>query len=147
MLGPGVTVIPPETVAPGHGSPDAVMTGVLAAIRDKNYSAYCGYAEPSQQAQCSSQMAEVSVSQLPTITGGGVGYVVIDGDEAVAGNTGTMCASGQTGCFTNNDPAAVFSTLHTFSALWQNAITPTSTVYSLSPLIKINGSWYVYSAS
>ena len=48
---------------------------------------------------------------------------------------------------TNTDPAALFTTLHTFEALWQNAVKPTETTYSLNPLVEINGKWYFSSTS
>jgi hypothetical protein len=54
---------------------------------------------------------------------------------------------GKTECTTNNDPAAIFTTLHSFSALWKNAMTGSGTKYSLTPLIKINGNWYLNSSS
>ena len=146
-LGTGMTVVPPGTAAPGHGSPGAVVAGVLLAIKDKSGSAYCGYSEPSVQAQCNSEFAQITASQFPTEKNGAPGYIVIDGSKAVAGLTGTECVSGQTGCVTNTNPAALFTTLHTFDALWKNAITPTQTTYSLNPLVEVNGNWYFYATS
>ena len=142
-LGPGVTVVPPGAAAPGHSSPGAVLVGLFAALKDKSVTEYCGYAEPAAQAQCKSGLAQTTAGQFPSAENLTPGYVVIDGDKAVAGITGTVCAAGQTGCVTNNDPAAIFTTLHTFSALWKNAITPSGTKYSLQPLTKIDGNWYI----
>lgn len=146
-LGPGVTVLPPGTATPGHGSPGAVISGLFSAIQQKSASGYCGYAEPSVQAQCKSGLGQMSASQFPTAKNPALGYIAIDGDKAVAGVTGTLCQIGQTECDTNGDPAAVFSTLHTFSALWKNAITSSGPKYSLTPLAKVNGNWYVYTSS
>jgi hypothetical protein len=146
-LGPGVTVVPPGTAAPGHGSPNAVLAGLFLAFKDKSATEYCGYAEPAVQAQCRSALSQMPASQYPSAKNGTPGYVVIDGDKAVAGITGTLCSAGQTGCLRNNDPAAVFATLHTFSALWKNAITPSGTKYSLTPLIRTNGGWYMASSA
>jgi hypothetical protein len=146
-LGPGVTVVPPGPAAPGHASPGAVMAGIFLAVKDKSASEYCGYAEPSAQAQCKSALSQIPASQFPSVKNGATGYIVIDGDKAVAGMTGTQCVEGQTGCVKNNDPAAIFTTLHTFSALWKNATTPSSTTYTLNPLTKVNGNWYASSAS
>jgi hypothetical protein len=145
-LGPGVTVVPPGTAAPGHGSPGAVLAGLFLALKDKSATEYCGYAEPTVQAQCKSALSQTSASQFPSVKNGTPGYVVIDGDKAVAGITGTLCPAGQTGCIRNTDPAAVFTTLHTFSTLWKNAITPSST-YSLEALTKISGNWYIAASS
>jgi hypothetical protein len=142
-LGPGVTVVPPGTAAPGHGSPGAVLTGLILAIKDKSATEYCGYGEPAVQAQCKSALSTTPASQFPTARNFALGYIVIDGDKAVAGNTGTVCATGPTGCLTNNDPAAIFTTLHTFGALWKNAITPSCTKYSLEAFTKTSGNWYM----
>lgn len=141
-LGPGITVVPPGTAAPGHGSPGAVVAGLLLAFKDKSAAEYCGYVEPSFQARCKSALSRTPASQFPTAKNVKLGYIVIDGDKAAVGDTGTFCVADQTSCLTNNDPAAVFTTLHTFSALWKNAITPSGTKYSLEALIKINGNWY-----
>jgi hypothetical protein len=146
-LGSGMTVVPPGAAAPGHGSPGAVLAGLIVAVKDEGASVYCGYAEPSAQAQCKSALAKVSASEFPSIKNGALGYIVIDGDKAVAGMTGTECVSGQTDCTTNQNPAAIFTTVHTFSKLWKNAITNSGGTYSLTPLTKIGGNWYVYSAS
>jgi hypothetical protein len=142
-LGTGITVIPPGTATPGNGSPDAVLAGVLQAFKDKSAAEYCGYAQPSAQAQCKSAFS--SMSAFPSAKNLGPGYIVVDGTKAVVGMTGTVCAAAQASCVTNNDPAAVFTTLHTFSALWKNAVTPSGAKYSLNPLAKINGTWYLAS--
>jgi hypothetical protein len=142
-----MTVVPPRTTAPGHGSPGAVVAGLFLALKDKSATGYCGYAEPAVQAQCKTGLSQTPAGQFPSVKNGVPGYVVIDGDKAVAGITGTLCAQGQTGCVRNNDPAAVFATVHTFSALWKNAITPSGTKYSLEALTKIHGNWYVAASS
>ena len=147
-LGSAATVIPPGSAAPGHGSPASVLVGLLQSIKDKNRSAFCGYSEPSMQAQCKSALAKLPDSDLPAVKSSAVpGYVVVEGSKAVGGVTGTLCALGQSECTTNTDPAALFTTLHTFDALWKNAMTNTNTTYSLTPFIKINGNWYVDSTS
>lgn len=146
-LGSGATVVPPGTAISGHGSPAAAVVGLLQAVKLGGYSGYCGYLEPSVQAQCKSALSQVSASQFPTVKNWKLGYIVIEGTRAVAGITGTLCATGQTGCTTNTDPAALFTTLHTFNALWKNAIKNTATQYSLTPLIQLNGQWYIYANS
>ena len=146
-LGPAVTVLPPGAAAPGHGSPGAVLAGLFQAVKDKNAAEYCGYAEPAAQAQCTSQAAQLPASQFPSAKNGMPGYAVTDGGRAVAGFTGTLCATGQTSCVSNSDPAAVFTALHTFSALWKNAMIQSDTTYSLTPLTKVNGNWYIAASS
>jgi hypothetical protein len=146
-LGSSVTVIPPGSPTPGHSSPGAALNGVLRAISDKSTTEYCGYSEPSTQAQCQSELSQLSASEFPSAKNAAAGYIAVDGDKAVAGLTGTLCLSGQTECITNTDPAAIFTDLHTFSALWQNALTNSGSKYSLTPLVKVNGNWYISSAS
>jgi hypothetical protein len=42
-LGTGVTVTGPEQLAPGHGSPGAALTGLMAALSAKDPARSCGY--------------------------------------------------------------------------------------------------------
>jgi hypothetical protein len=146
-LGSGATVVPPGSAAAGHGSPASALVGLLQAVKDKSRSAFCGYSEPSTQAQCTAALAKVPDSYLPAAKNAVPGYFIIEGSKAVGGMTGTLCALGTSECTTNTDPAALFTTLHTFAALWKNAITSTNTKYSLTPFIKVNGNWYVDSTS
>lgn len=146
-LGAKVTVVAPHSVSPGHGSPAAAIAGEVAAINSRHLAAACAYDEPNSQAACRSQVGKMSAGPLPYSRNFAVGYIVIDGDKAVAGMTGKFCTPGQTPeCFTNRDPAAIFSTAKSFSALWTNAITPSNT-YSLNPCIKVDGKWYIYAST
>jgi hypothetical protein len=146
-LGGSVTVVPPHPASPGHGSPGAAVGGFVAAINSKHYADSCAYVQPSAQAGCRSQVSGAAAGQMPYDTNFALGYVVIGGNRAVVGMTGTFCAPGQSPeCFTNDDPAAVFSTAKSFSALWANATTPSSG-YSLNPCVEIDGKWYFYSSS
>ena len=147
-LGSGVRVVAPQSVSPGHGSPGAVVEGVITALSAKRVAGYCGYALPSVQARCRSEMSQIPTSHLPYMKNAAIGYVAIDGNKAAVGMTGTFCTPGQSPeCFTNNDPAAVFSMAHSFSGLWENAISNTSSSYSLTPCQKIGRKWYIYSPS
>lgn len=147
-LGPGVTVVAPKTATPGHDSPGAVVAGLLTALAAKKGAMFCGYGMPSAQAQCRSTMGQMPASKLPYAKNAAVGYVVIDGDKAAVGMTGTFCTPGQSPeCVTNNDPAAVFSLAHSFSGLWENAISDSGKAYSLTPCEKIDGKWYLYAPS
>lgn len=146
-LGGSVTVVAPHPAAPGRGSPGAALDGFVAAVSSKHYADSCDYVQPSAQSGCRSQVSKVPAGQMPYDKNFALGYVVIGGDKAVVGMTGTFCSPGQSPeCFTNNDPAAVFATTKSFGALWANAITPSSG-YSLNPCIKIDGKWYYYSSA
>lgn len=147
-LGSGVTVTAPQSVPAGHGSPGAVVTGATAATGTKHATTFCAYGMPSILAQCESNLSQLPSKDWPYATNAALGYVVIDGTRAVVGTTGKYCTPGQSPeCFTNNDPAAIFSAEHSFSALWSNATKNSGSDYSLTPCIEIGGKWYIYSSS
>jgi hypothetical protein len=140
------TVAGPAQVAPGNGSPGAVVEGLFATISAKHYAAECAYVEPDKQTLCKTAVATLLSSTTPSFQNAGIGYVAIDGDKALVGTTGKFCVTGQKPeCYTNNDPAAIFSGKKPFAALWADANKASSqNVYSLAPCIKINGKWYLY---
>jgi hypothetical protein len=146
-LGSGVTVVDPQTVPAGNGSPGAVITGLVEAFNAKKFGAYCRYAEPSQHAECESEASQIVVGDMPSIKNFALGYVAIDGDHAVVGMTGTMCNPLNTPkCASNSDPAAIFATAKSFATLWKNALKNTSS-YSLTPCVEIAGKWYIDSTA
>ena len=152
-LGVGVTVVGPKPVSPGNGSPEAVATGLIAAEDSGNYTSICDYYLPSIQAQCRAQIApEASASpsaiasEIGNVTHFAVGYTAVLGDDALVGTTGTYCAVDN--CYTNSDPAALFSSGKPFTTLWINANATDSTGgYSLVPVTKVDGKWYIFSSS
>lgn len=147
-LGPGVTVVPPQAVAPGHDSPGAVTAAGLSALKTKKATLFCEYGLPTQVAQCVSGLSHMLASQFPFSRNAAIGYVAIRGERAVVGMTGTFCTPGEKPeCFTNTDPAAVFSTVHSFSGLWKNAMSSNPTSYTLTPCEKVGGKWYIYSSA
>lgn len=151
-LGSGVTIVPPGTASPGNGSPDGVMAGVVASITQGPITDFCKYEQPSQQSTCNSTFSQVTPdeikSQLPTFQNFALGYTAIDGTKALIGVTGTVCVPNQNPkCYTNTDPAAILSSGKKFAALWADAISAPSNVYSLSPAIEVNGSWYAYTSN
>jgi hypothetical protein len=94
-LGTGVTVVAPARTAPGHGSPDAVIEALFAALGAKRYTSVCAYVEPAVQASCKTGMAQQTSATAPTTKNAAIGYVAIDGDEALVATTGTLCAHPQ----------------------------------------------------
>ena len=151
-LGSGVTVEPPGVVMPGNNTPQALMAGVIDVLTTGHLTDFCKYEEPAQQSQCNSQMSQITPSeaagQLPTFKNAKVAYAAIDGGKALIGVTGTICVPNETPkCFTNNDPAALFDSGKSFATLWSEAQSAASNVYSLSPAIEIEGSWYADSSS
>jgi hypothetical protein len=152
-LGSGVTIVAPATVSPGHDSPGAVIQGVFAAVAAKRYTDECAYIQPSAQAECKDAAASFDPTNAPDFKNTGIGYVAIDGDKALVGTTGTYCVpSMKPECYTNNDPAAIFSSNKTaFGQFWteqSEASNNSSTnAYSLAPCVKIGGSWYISESS
>jgi hypothetical protein len=148
-LGSGVTVQAPAQVSAGTGSPAAAVEGVLSAVGSGQFAQECNYVEPSEQSACATGSAGFNASDSPSFKNVKIGYVAIDGTQALVGATGTFCVPNEKPeCYTNNDPAAIFETKKSFSALWtQTNKTSTANTYSLAPCIEVSGQWYVYEAS
>ena len=79
----------------------------------------------------------------------GLGYIAVDGNEALAGNVGTYCnVNFVPTCATNSDPAAIFSSGQSFATLYNAALAAAansspSNNYSLEPCIEIGSAWYL----
>jgi hypothetical protein len=149
-LGQGVTVVAPAQMAPGNGSPDAVVEGLFAALRAKRYTSVCAYVEPAVQATCKAGMAQETSATAPTIKNVAIGYAAIDGGEALVGTTGTLCAHPQKpACNSNSEPAAILSGGKPFSTLWSEQVKAgaANDVYMLAPCVKVGGSWYLFESS
>jgi hypothetical protein len=144
-LGPGVTVTEPAMPAPGFGSPGASVAGQVANVTNV---ATCDYYDPSAQAECRELYKKVPKADLGSMTGFKLGYVAVDGNEALVGSLGTQCLPFENPkCITNRDPAAIFSTGQSFATLWTESVeSENSSVfsYSLTPCLRINGRWYGY---
>ena len=150
-LGPGVTVVAPETAAPGNDSPGAVVAGFVDSLRAKKFTGLCAYMPPGSQSKCrtvfGSANADQMAAQMPTFKNFSIGYVAIHGTKALVGETGKVCDPVAHGCYSNSDPAAIFSGGKPFSSLWSTAVaeinsSSDSNKYSLSPCIEIGGKWY-----
>jgi len=151
-LGSGVTIIPPGPASPSNATPTGVMAGVVKAITAGPFIDFCKYEQPSEQSSCRSTFGQVTkaevANQLPTFKNFALGYSAIDGTKALIGITGTICVPNQKpSCYTNKDPAAVLDSGKPFATLWSEAIAAPANVYSLSPALEVNGSWYAYTAS
>jgi len=144
-LGPHVTVTGPDQVAPGQGSPGAVLAGALAALSSQDPGAACKYLYQAGP-RCTAQFSQAPRNQLPYAVSVKVSYVAIDGTQALVGFTGKICSPGNTPeCVTNTDPAAIFSGGDTFTTLWTQTTGPTygNSGYSLQPCSKTGGKWYL----
>jgi hypothetical protein len=99
------------------------------------------------QVSCKTGMARQKSATAPTIKNAAIGYAAIDGDEALVGTTGTLCAHPQKPlCNSNSDPAAILSGGKPFGALWseQAKADAANDVYMLASCVKVGGSWYLY---
>jgi len=151
-LGSGVTVTGPGGVSAGDGSPGGVLLTGVNDLESGQYAKICDVVQPSAQSQCESDLSSVApsaiASLMPTFKNYEISYTAIQGDEALVGATGTICAPDQTpSCETNSDPAAIFDSGKSFAALWTAATNASSNAYGLSQEIKVNGTWYGYSPS
>jgi hypothetical protein len=146
-LGTGVTVTGPEQVAPGHGSPGAALTGLLAALSSKDSATACGYLFVDPAARCGAPSGQGSRNQVPFGVSFKIGYVAVSGTRALVGFTGKICSPGAVPeCMTNTNPAAIFSAGDTFTALWTQTVSPnpsSTSSYTLLPCVRIGGKWYV----
>jgi hypothetical protein len=148
-LGTGVSVTAPGSVQPGNDSPGAAVSGEINALNTKNFAALCPYQLPNVQDKCKAAASAAPTDQLPFATNPQLGYVAISGTKALVGTTGKFCSPGQTPeCYSNSDPAAIFSGGKSFGDLWTQTLNnSSSTSYSLVPVEQISGHWYVYTSS
>jgi len=151
-LGSGVTVTSPGSMAADAGSPGALIVRLKRDLQAGKYLKFCSFLEPSKQASCTATFSRAPASALasvmPTFKNFVISYTAIDGTKALVGTTGTACTPTQKpACSTNRDPAAIFSTGKSFAALWaqaQAASASSSGAYALMPIVKVNGTWYVW---
>jgi hypothetical protein len=136
-------VTAPAATAPGHDSPDAAAQGEHDATTPAQH---CAYYPPSALASCQAILAEAPASSSWTVRNFALGYLAVDGNKALAGTTGTWCPP-DASCWSNDDPAAIFSQAKPFPVLWAESVAAkmsASTSYSLTPLVKVGGNWYLY---
>jgi hypothetical protein len=146
-----VTVEAPA-ISPVKGSPQAIVTDYVRALDSRNFTGACGYAVPSDQAACESEVAQNGNQHaMPpgdSYDGFTIGYTLIDGHRALVGSTGQLCVLTQAQtCVSNSDPAAVLDSGKSFAALWIRAVHGLSDdAYSPVPCVQINGRWYLDTA-
>jgi hypothetical protein len=148
-----VTVTDSSTAKAGDGSPAGVFLSVLAAEPTGSLARICPFYAPSLLSKCKSEARSMSVAEfksvMPTFKDIVPSYTAIDGDKALVGATGSVCKPGSTSsCSTNTNPAALFDSGKSFSALWKAANSNSNqSGYSLTPFIRVNGTWYGYTTS
>ncbi len=149
-LGAGVAVFAPAPGSPGHSSPGSPVAGEVFALNRGKPEETCPYLQPSFQAQCRKALAHMPAAEIPTVKNFAIGYIAVDGKEALVGSTGIFCVpSEKPKCVPNRNPAAIFASGKSFKALWAetNASSNSSAnTYSLAPCEEVGDRWYVYIA-
>jgi hypothetical protein len=147
-LGPEVTVFGPE-VHPGTASPGGVFLAYVKDLNAGKATALCGFVEPAAQALCRRALAGATSTNGAKFPHVALGYVIVNGDEALVGLTGTFCHPGEKPtCTTNTDPAAILSSKMSFAALFRGALASqnpddATNSYSLGPFIRVDSRWYI----
>jgi hypothetical protein len=148
-LGAGVVVTAPAAAAPGDYSPAAAVQGLLNASTAGTPAQSCTWYPPSAQASCQAAVAKVPAGSGGTMRNFALGYVAVNGNEALVGTTGTSCSPDATPtCESNDDPAAVFAQAKPFPELWAESVAAdlsTTNSYQLTTCVKVGDKWYVYS--
>lgn len=125
------------------------MAGEALALDRGKPVGTCPYFEPSFQAQCRKALALMSKADIPTIKDFAIGYIAVDGKEALVGTTGIFCVPDEKPrCVPNHDPAALLASGKSFKALWAETTASTNSsanTYELAACQEINGRWYVSS--
>lgn len=124
-----------STPAPGHGSPQAAVMGLIRALASHDTTAACDYFVPAEQSACRG-------AQLPAGTGTvTIGHTVVNGDRAlVVVMSAKYCVGNQ--CLSNNDaskglPSGSTTFDQAYQATQNNQNDPTT------PCQRVNGKWYV----
>jgi len=149
-LGIGVVVMAPTAATASHDSPGAAVRGLAHAMSTGTLVHTCAYYPPSDRASCQAIMAQFPVgTRAASIRDFALGYVAIDGNEALVGVTGTFCMpSAKPACASNHNPAAIFSEAKPFRELWAESVaadvSTTTQSYSLAPCVKVGNRWYNY---
>jgi hypothetical protein len=150
-LGAGVVVHVPAKATAGHSSAGAAIERLAQAFTARHPLRACGYYVPAIQSLCHHRFAGAPASSMPTVKSFAIGFVAVRGRKALVGTTGTSCLPvGQPACVSNTNPAAVFESGKSFSALWTESIAAANSpvnYYSLVPCVRIGGRWYVFASA
>lgn len=124
-----------STPAPGHGSPQAAVMGLIRGLAAHDTSAACDYFVPAEQSACHG-------TQLPATTGTvTIGHTAVKGDRAlVVVMSSKYCVGNQ--CLSNSDstkglPSGSTTFDQAYQATQNNQNDPTT------PCQRVNGKWYV----
>jgi hypothetical protein len=124
------------------------VTGEVLALNAGKPEATCPYFQVSFQAQCRKGLAQMTAGEVPSVKDFAIGYIAVDGREALVGTTGIFCVpTEKPRCVPNHNPAAIFSSGKSFKVLWAESIASSNSsanVYSLVTCAEVRDRWYVY---
>lgn len=128
-----------SVIAPGHGTPEDAVAGLIQAELADNSSLVCSYLVPSSQATCDQQAQQQPLPAFtgnPTVAGG-----ITSASEALVSVTGSICVAGGA-CAGNSDPGQGMPDVGvTFAQAYEQAL-ESSGSFSPIPCIEENGMWY-----
>ncbi len=130
---------PGGSVAPGHGSPAAVVAGVYQAELAGNWSTTdgaCSYVQPDAQAVCQAYSSGTATGTYE------IHATVIQGTEALVEVTGSISAPGSP-TVSNSDPAfGMPNSQANFQGVFNNLTSSSATIMSPAACIEVGGQWY-----
>ena len=136
-----------STVGPGHGSPQAVLAGLIQVIQSRNAKSLCQYFPPSVQKTCESQISSASVNGL-VLQGASIGHAAQQGNRAIVVLLANKYCSSGGPCYSNHDPnAGLPSGSVTFTSAWTKALSGNSAKDPAVAMQLVNGQWYLATAS
>lgn len=126
----------PSSVAPGQGSPQAVVAAIYQAEIAGDWITACGLVTPDVQATCNSlEDGNPAADSGSHFT---VGRAVIQGNEALIQVRGSMCFSGSCGQVQSMPTSA-----GDFQAVFDGVVASSASILSPVPCVNIGGKWYV----
>lgn len=128
-----------SVIAPGHGTPEDAVAGLIQAELADNSTLVCSYLVPSSQATCDQQAQQQPLPAFtgnPTVAGG-----ITSASEALVSVTGNICVAGGA-CAGNSDPGQGMPDVGvTFAQAYEQALSNGGS-FSPVPCIEENGMWY-----
>ncbi len=117
------------------------MTGIIQAELAGHWSQACSYIAPAARATCNGVKLTTKPTGKATVDG-----VVVSGRLALVKVTGKICLSGNTECQSNANPEEGLPTgSETFKQAYDKGLSDNA--FSPVPCIKVNGKWYVNTAT
>jgi hypothetical protein len=151
-LGEHVRIEPP-TPNPAPDTPQWVVSSYVNHLVSADGGSACGYLVAGASASCAlgyDRNVAAGYDVTYAYQSFGLGYVAVyDENKALAGTvrTGLCDHPVENNCIADNgNPAALLDSGQSFAALWRAAHHPNGS-YTLTPLVKVHGTWYIDTAA